>query len=216
MKKFSVVIILLIFILALALASCKTISTYDMLDGMAKQQYSRVELEVTTKSYSTLKAKFTAVTNGDKTTISYSYDKVASIENVDGEYVIPEDYIVTLKGSVEVADGEVISQNGEATSVPIEQISKIGLNFKEAYFDNVQVKNNEFKANVINPKAFTGDNNLHCINMQVTVTYVTNGEYTQNNGASLEVKIGDYLSAIEITYTTDTDAEVTMTYSFAK
>jgi len=187
MKKILIfVMIISIASAVLCFSSCKTDERYQMLEEMTKLQYKQIVMEVSSKAEVELSAKFTSDFDGEKTTLNYTYDRVAKAELVDGVYVIPDTYIETLTGNATVKDGKIISQNGDAIDVELEKLSKAGFSFNALYFENASLGGDTFSADVINPKGFTGNASLRCMNMKVKIVFQADAEYVDKTESAIE------------------------------
>lgn len=216
MKKHAIILVIVMLISVFCFSACSNDEIYILLNSISKQQYAEVDLKITAKDEVELKAHFTATAKGKQTEVIYSYEQLASFEKADGEYDIPQDYIVTKQGVAMVQGNEIVGFNGDKIDEALEQFPLKGFRFNAAYFDNVKFTSNTFSASVRNPKAFMCDDELRSLNMKVEVEYVKNGIYTEKDGASLNVKTGDFLKSVKVTYTTLDGVEVTLDYAYKK
>lgn len=197
MKRKSVLLTIIALTLTLVLfAACNSYdSTLQQLNRLLKVDYSEVKLTVTTTSQDiTLTGIYTLTFDGDKTVIDYSYDKLNGLD-INGNNA--DSYVSTVSGHAVVEDGMIVEGN-TAEQLP-QEINYNGLSFKQAFFANYTMTGAKFEADVKVPKGFTGDKDLECSNMHVSVLY--------NNTA---------ISKIAITYVSEKGADVSITYLFTK
>ncbi len=177
-------------------------SIYTELNDMANKSYSNVNLSVqTTKEGVTLNSTYTISNGSNNTMVTYSMERLAIIEqDQNGNFVMPDDMIVTKSGSAVIKDGQVVEQSGDAADVPIKSLSTITLNFNEDYFSMPHSYDENdthvFKADVSDPKGFTANADFDGKNM------------------SIEVLFKEQLESVKINYTSANGAEIKVTYSF--
>ena len=205
MKKKIFVVFALLTVAILVFASC-SLSVADMqkFNDMLKLNYSEVKVLINTEtSMSALKGTFTLTFDGQETTIQYRFDKMNTFEiGDDGSITAPEGgFIVTKSGTVVVRDGAIVEGDVDVELPDELGIYAGGFSFKPAFFSNSVTKNAKFEADVTNPQAFTGNDGLVCTDMHVVVI--------QNLSAGV-------ISSIELTYTADNGADVTINYLFTK
>ena len=206
MKKRIFVIFALLIVALLALASCNLAQgggNLQQINEALKQNYSKVQILVNTKSQSgEYNGKFT-FTYGDETTVEYEVEQVNTFEiGDDGSITIPEEGFITKKsGVVVVRNGKVVEGDIDVALPDETGIFVGGLSFKEAFFTNVSNKNARFEADVVDVPNFTGSASLVCEDMHVVVV---------RNLASKS------LTSIELMYVAGSGAEVTISYLFTK
>ena len=106
-------------------------TTYDILNELATQNYSKVKLDISTFTGDVeLKASYT-LTGSE---VSYSVEQLNLLPS-DGiiENTSP-DYKATLSGSATVENGKITKIDGEAVSIPSYDELKGAFNFKESNF----------------------------------------------------------------------------------
>lgn len=201
MKKRNLLILISVIIaLVLCLSACKDNSeTLRKLNLMMREDYSNVAVEVTTeKGGITLYGHYEFTVNGDKTDVSYSYEKLNSFQVTDGTVTVPDGFKSSVTGTAVVKDGSVTEINGGA----IEPQSLLSLDasaftFRQSLFENVKVTNYTFEADVVNAKEFMGDDAFDGTNVTVRIGFRKN------------------LDKIELTYEQN-GAKVSVTYKFEK
>jgi len=197
MKK--VIVIALLFVLCVSLCACVDTSNqtlYDDFNQMAKVAYASytVEVEQITDG-ETLSSSYKVQTENGISKIEYRYEVLNSVEEVDGAFVVPDEYKSVKQGSVTVKNGEILERSGDALNVDVSKINGLGLNFAQAYFENESVQDNSFTAKVKNVNAFLGKS-VDCSNMTVAIAH---------NGSRFE--------KVTISYTTNTSS-TEIKYSF--
>ena len=164
---------------------------YDAINSMLKQNYSSIVITVTDTfdDDTSLVGEYTLNYSDGGVTVSYSVERFAdiSLENPS------TDFKTTITGETVIKDGEVVSGNADiVASIPV-----TGFDFKEEYFENAELKSVYFKADVKEPKAFTGTQ-TDCSGMTVYATFI------------------DVIHDIELTYTSSDGVFVKCTYRFKK
>lgn len=194
-KKILLLIIALVLALTI-LAACSSYSaTLDKINELLKVDYSEITIEVATtaKGY-TLNGVYKFTFEGGQTTIDYSFDR---LNELDVNNPNPDEFITRVTGRAVVQDG-VIVEGGESLNLPATADFN-GIKFKETFFDNYSIDKNEFNADVVNVKAFIGNNSVVCNDMHVRVLYNK-----------------DSLRKITLTYTSGNGANAEITYRFTK
>ncbi len=198
MKKI-IIIIAILALCSFVFVGCVTTNgnenTYTTLNELCAFDYSIVNLSVeTTYNGVTLTNTFNAIKRINETEVNYSIQKMATIDvDENGNYVIPDNTIVTESGTAKVVDGNVVEGNA---NIPIPQLESILLQFKAEYFTNVnnytEGNLNVFSATVSNVKGFTDNQDFDGTNMTVVAKYDYNLSelvlnYTTANGATVVV-----------------------------
>ena len=200
MKK-KILVTIIIAILALTLTACGLIpkdgDTYDELNEMLKSDYQGVNLEVqTTMNGVTLVNSFTSNIGTNSTIVTYSVQELATFDNTDGSYVVPDNMIVKKTGTAVIKNGVIVEQNGDEVEIPVTSLENISIQFKQSFFNMAQETYEAsayvFKADVTNIKGFTGNDNFDGTNMSVMVRYNDKLssmviDYTSANGATVKV-----------------------------
>lgn len=206
MKK-KIFLVALIFVVAIfVLTACDLTGSkndeedvYTKLNKMTEETYDKIDLGISTtyKNY-TLNSKFFASVAQNGTMVTYSVERLATIEqDENGQYVMPEEQIATSKGSATIKNGKIVEIAGDKVDIPVESLDKISLKFSEEFFssalDGIENGKNVFKATVTNPVSFTGNIDFDGKDMTVDIVY---GEkkfekvsinYTSKNGALVKV-----------------------------
>lgn len=185
---------------AFVFSSCgkKKEDIYDKLNAMLAEPASAVELEITvTKDGETLKGEYAAEAEGEGYRVEYSYEKLATFEKVDGEYVIPDEYKETLTGSMFVEGGKIVEQNGSPADIDPALTAAAGVEFDAAYFSSVKEGEGTFEGVVTDPEGFMNAD-IDCTAMTVTLAY-SDGK----------------VDAMTIGYTSQGGAAVVIAYTFA-
>ena len=169
-------------------------TTYDILNELATQNYSKVKLDISTVTGEVeLKASYT-LTGSE---VSYSVEQLNFLPSDGNIENVSPDYKVILSGSATVENGKITKIDGEAVSIPSYDELKGAFNFAESNFKNVQIENGKITADVVSSSEFLGiDRTIN--SMKITV------EYTDSA-----------LQKITITYNTINSA-VTTVYEFEK
>lgn len=201
MKKRNLLILIsVIIVLVLCLSACKdNTETLRKLNTMQREDYSKLSVEVTTvKDGLTLEGSYGFTVNGDKTDVTYAYDKLNGFDVSGNAVTAPEQFKSRLTGTAVVKDGAVVEINGEAIDPQLlTQLQSASFTFRQSLFANVKTTNYTFEADVVNPKEFIGDDNF--------------------GGTDVKVRIGfrKSLDKIELTYKQN-GASVSVTYKFEK
>ena len=169
-------------------------TTYDILNELATQSYSKVKLDISTVTGDVeLKASYTLT----GLEVSYSVEQLNLLPSDGNIENVSPDYKVTLSGSATVENGKITKIDDEAISIPSYDELKGAFNFTESNFKNIQIENGKITADVVSSSEFFGTNKT-INNMKITV------EYTDSA-----------LQKITITYNTINSA-VTTVYEFEK
>lgn len=200
MKK-KILVTIVIAILALTLTACGLIpkdgDTYDELNEMLKADYQGVNLEVqTTMNGVTLVNSFTSNIGANNTIVSYEIQELATFDNTDGNYVVPDNMIVKKTGTAVIKNGVIVEQNGDAVEISVTSLENLTIKFKDSFFNMAQSTYEAgayvFKADVTNIKGFTGNDSFDGTNMSIMVRYNDKLssmviDYTSANGATVKV-----------------------------
>ncbi|MBQ9114887.1 MAG: hypothetical protein IJY07_03015 [Clostridia bacterium] len=200
-------ILVIVALLIISLTACNLIpdkdaDVYNTLNEMASKEYTNINLAVET-SYQgvTLLNTYTIMNSSNSTMVTYKTQSLATIgTDEDGNFVVPEDMIVTKEGNAIIKGGQVVEQSGSPADVPVKSISTLKLDFNEAYFNNpygyAENEQQIFVADVTNAKAFT-----------------SNAEF-DGKDMTVEVRYGEQLEKVTINYTSQKGALVKVTYTF--
>lgn len=206
MKKV-IFILVIVALLTISLTACNLIpgkdaDVYSTLNEMASKEYTNINLAVET-SYQgvVLLNTYTIINSSNSTMVTYKTQSLATIEtDKDGNFVVPEDMIVTKEGNAVIKGGQVVEQSGSPADVPVKSLSTLKLDFNEVYFNNpygyTENEQQVFKADVTNAKAFT-----------------SNAEF-DGKDMTVEVRYGEQLEKVTINYTSQNGATIKVTYTF--
>lgn len=218
MKKLSVLALILVLALSFAIfTACEDLEYYEDLNAMLNLSYEKITLEVNSKGYAELNAKFDCTFDNDNTaTIDYAYDKLAKFEVSGGSITAPENSVETISGTLQVKDGTIVGFDTDEWNIDMTTIKANRLNFASVHFNNEQKTDTVFTADVVDANGFM-QSQMHCSRMTVSVEYINNQTFTEISNGSMSVKTGSVLSKIVITYfDTDTNSDITLTYKFLK
>lgn len=196
MKK--ILVALVLSAILLLACGCGEVG-YEQLQQMASQSYGFVGIDgavrIENKDY-----KFSVIvsSDGDMQEIDYSYEQRATFDEVDGEIVAPDNFIVTKTGKITKNGDKIVDQNGESLDGSQAVIVAFGFLFQESLFTDATFGSSSFTASVTNPAAFVGSNDFAGTDMKVQVTFADNAFKTMNLQYSL------------------TNATVNATYTFVK
>ena len=170
-----------------------TFNEYDELNAMLAVNYSQIDLTVTNTfdDESVLTSEYTMKFSDGSTTVNYSVERFAGI-SLDSASSL----ITTLTGEAVIADGKVTYVQGDAVSLDA-LASATALDFKEEYFENVELTGVYLRADVTNAGGFTGSE-LTCTDMKVEATFL------------------EFFYTIKITYTAQGGNCVEYLYNFQK
>lgn len=189
MKK--VLLAIMCLLTLVCLCACKH-DVYTVMNDIMSDDHAEIDIEIkTTKGSEYILTSTINVKNeGEKNTVAYELSQFTSISPNE----IPDSYITTKKGSVEMENGEVTSQKGDAVSdIDFAKVMKLHYQFKDEYFANVKNENGVFTADVLSVKQFTGDVNFNAHDMKVNFAYegkdmsnmVLIVSYVDGNGVSV-------------------------------
>ena len=200
-------IFIIVAIMLLALTSCGALgagneTAYEKLTRLTSDtEYKKIEVVTKTETADgiLLASVITETKVDNDTRVDYSIQQLAEFELVDGKYVVPEDMIKTYEGMVIVSDGKITGMNGTESPIDFNSYTSCSrFSFKEAFFKAPEITDTTFKAAVIAPVGFLGEN-IPCSNMYVSVTFAD-----------------DAVSTLILTYTTSDGSAVTATYNYEK
>ncbi len=132
-------LIVLIALLPFVLSGCVFESTGARLSRLANKTYAAIRLEVTASEEGrTLHGTYVTRAAQDGYTVSYTYERLATIEETDGGLVFPENEIAVKTGSMTVKGGEVVAREGDECDLPVGALTASGLRFNDRYFSTPQ------------------------------------------------------------------------------
>lgn len=175
---------------ACCLGACgENYDEYAMLNEMANADYSQVVLTVTNTfdEHTSLSSVYTIKYSGVTVTVEYAVEKFTKIDaSLDGP---AEDVITTLTGEIIIQGGVITSRDGDDVGLTAE-VAYIGLEFKQDYFENVELTGNTLKADVKSANEFLGSQ-VTCSDMKVYATFIevfneVNITYTSESGCLVE------------------------------
>ncbi len=193
MKRKILILVSMVLALTFVLCACGEEDNYSSINKMLDENYSTVELTVsTTKDGETLTSTAKTTQNGDKTTVDYVVRQFATF----GE-TLPDSYIEEKVGKVVVSNGKIVEQNGASLIMNLETVTA-SFNFDVNYFISAKWTENSFSAVVSNAKGFFKDNEFDGIGTKVSATF------------------GEFLQSLSVTYTSANGAKVELNYVFSK
>lgn len=225
MKKKILLTITILAVVVLTLTACYQRSgtnVYDDLNETLTKDYTIVDLHVeTTYNGVTLHNVFTSQKAANGTVVTYSVEKLATIDkNENNQYVMPENMITKQTGHATVKDGKIIEQTGDPVDIPT-NLGSLSVKFKESYFSLVKNyldgSNSVFEAKVESIKGFTGNEYFDGKDMRVTVRYqksVTGNSNSAGSDVNVNISSTTKLTSMIIDYTTNNGAKVKVIYSF--
>ena len=206
MKKKIMLLFALLLVALLAFTACSngpSVADLQSINDMLKANYSSIKVVINTStSTADLNGVFTLTFDGNDTKINYQFDRLNTFD-IDGSGNVSDaqgGYIVSEEGEVVVRDGKIIDGD-TSVDLPLDQLTIGGFSFKQAFFSNVNTKDAQFEADVVNPQNFTGNSSLVCSNMHVVVV--------RNTSAKV-------ITSILLTYTSESGASVKINYLFTK
>ena len=144
-------------------------TVYEVLNDLSKQNYSKIELNITTLT-GDIQLSASYVLTAHK--VSYSVEQLNMLPT-DGNFsnMSPE-YKTTLAGTATVENGKVTKIDGDKVSVPEYAELKGSFDFKESYFRNVKSDDGEFSADIVYASGFLGtDKNIRGLKIEVKYTF---------------------------------------------
>ena len=169
-------------------------TVYEVLNDLSKQNYSKIELNITTLM-GDIQLSASYVLTAHK--VSYSVEQLNMLPT-DGNFsnMSPE-YKTTLTGTATVENGKITKLDGDKVSISEYSELKGSFYFKENNFRNIKAADGEFSADIVSASEFLG---------------------TGKNISSLKIEVKYNSSAIEkITMVYQTaNSTVTTVYEFEK
>lgn len=192
MKKFCLLLVISI-LLIVTLCACDlitnvTASDMEKFNTLLDVDYDGWTLSVsTTTGDVTLNNKFVVTKETEKTTIDYTLEKLNEI-SIEGN----NEFKSTIRGSVTVVDGKIVSIDGEEANLDVEQLDEVSMVFKLNYFKNISLNSTTLSADVTNPSGFLGYE-IDCHDMKLLAKYSDDFDYikinyTNTDGSSVEIK----------------------------
>lgn len=190
-KQFFVLAAATIAVCSLAACDNKNSSNeknqYDSLNTMLDASYSQIVISVTDvfDENITLSSVYTIKYGGSNVKIEYSVEKLAEI-SLDAP---TSDVKITFTGEATIT-GTVIEGGSEVGLTAAD--ARVGLTFKEEYFENTKLGGSFLKADVKDPSGFLGLE-LTCSDMKVDATFLDaflniKITYVSESGGSVEYK----------------------------
>ncbi len=193
MKRKILILVSVVLALTFALCACADDNTYTRINKLLNEDYSKVELTVsTTFDDETLTSTVTSTQNGDETTVKYCIRQYATFGDS-----VPENYVEETNGEIVVKNGKIVRNNGVLVGIDLEQATA-KYNFNADYFIAPQMNGNVFSASVGNAKGFFGDTEFAGSGVKVSVTF------------------SEVLESMQVTYTSQSGAKVELNYVFTK
>ncbi|MBQ8177742.1 MAG: hypothetical protein IJ033_00980 [Clostridia bacterium] len=201
MKKVLFIFVVLAVVMV-SLTACNLVpeepDVYTELNEMARMSYVGVNLSVqTTMDGVTLTSVYTVTNSSNNTMVSYSSESLATIvQDGQGNYVMPENRVITKTGNATIKNGAIVEQTGDSADIPVKSLEALVLDFNQNYFNmpHGYYENDYFvfKAEVTNVKGFTSNNTFDGKDMSVEVHYNESLEkvmidYTMDSGAVVKV-----------------------------
>lgn len=197
MKKLRFISVLLILCLTLCACDCapgESRTIYDDFNQMVKVGYTDYSIEVKSSSDGEmLSALYDIHTENGASKITYSYEVLNPIEEIDGAFVIPDEYKTVKSGSVTVRDGKIVERDGAEIDVNVAKITGLGLKFDRTYFENESVKDGYYTAKVKDVKAFFGKS-IDCTDMAIAI------DYAESRFEKVAISYTSAKSSVEIVY----------------
>ena len=195
MRK-NVLLVAVVLVVALCLSACGVSqSQLDNISKLIQQDYSKVTLNViTVVGDTTLTGIYEMTYSGSTTTVNYDYYKLNELDMTGNN---PSSYTSRVQGTVVIENGNIVS--GDDSVVLPDELAFANLNFNKDFFNNAKSQQAKFEADVTNPSAFVQNSTLVCEDMHIAVYHTDS-----------------VVSKMEITYSTPSGAQVTVTYMFTK
>lgn len=164
--------IILLCSLFLAFCGCNTQQSsteneYDHINEMLNLNYSQINLTVTNEfaEDAILKSEYSMKFSDGGITVNYCVERFSSL-SLDSTAPIKTKHV----GEATVSDGKINYVQGD--EVNLDAVTEgIGLEFKEEYFDNIDLTGVYIFADVVNPDGFFGSP-LACREMKVKATFI--------------------------------------------
>lgn len=191
MKKFLPVALVLALAL-LSLVACSSAPMMKQINAQLHADYSQVDISVFTEQDGVeLTGDYTVTFDGDSATVTYAFDVLNKLDMDGGN---PDGYIRRVEGEAKVVNGVI---EGENIDLNVGALDFTGFSFKEGFFSNVKVNGPRLDATVTNPKGFVGNNAFSCSDMRV-----------------MAVSTSAQLKMLRLSYVSQNNASVQITYSF--
>lgn len=190
MKKSIFATVVILVLCAALLCACSGKPNLKKLNDMAAESYSQTKLSVRTVfPDASLNSTFDISHSGTEFTVKFRLEKFAELA-IDK----PTDLKEVVEGTAVVQEGAVSIVSG----IELNKIVKIGMDFQNDYFANLQLTETRLSADVTNPTAFFGVSTFDGSNVKVNVGF------------------GEVLQTLEVTYLSANGASVTLSYEFTK
>jgi len=147
--------IVLILTLLMSFISCNesTATIYDTLNELSKQNYSKIQLAITTVT-DDIELKANYILTASK--VDYSVEQLNLLPS-DGNFSgANEEYKTLINGSAAIENGAITDFGGEAVDIPEYDELKGHFDFKENYFKNIKIENGKLSADVESASEFLG------------------------------------------------------------
>ena len=130
-----------------------TKTVYDVLNGLSKQNYGKIKLNITTETGDMqLKAEYVLTDRN----VSYSVEQMNLLPEDGNLNGLSPDTKQTMTGTATVENGKITKIDGDKVTVPAYGELKGSFDFKEGYFSNVRSTDGEFSADVKSTSDFLG------------------------------------------------------------
>lgn len=196
MKKTIILAMILVLLLSLLCGCTNEMANYQTLNTLSSQSYQQVVVTIVSKLDVELTASMLVTVEGDKTKVQYTYQQLSTFDTQN----TPSSFITNKAGNIVVQGGKIVEQNGEPVDQTYVALATNGFTFSPSYFANARFsigQTNVFTASVTNPSSFTGNPNLVCSDMKVIISY------------------GQKFQQIQLTYTSQNQGSVSITYNFS-
>lgn len=169
-----------------------TKTVYELLDSLAKQDYSKIEIDVVTQSdFAQLCANYVLT----QTDVTYSIEQLNLLPSDGNVENLPENYKTTVTGTALVKDGEIVEFDGDQRiAFPSYNVLKGGFHFDPSNFKDVVVQEDSFSASVISPSRFYGTD-IDVEDLRIGV------DYSQSAMQRITVTYQTKNAAVETVYT---------------
>ncbi len=189
MKKIYILLVAVILTLTLVCAAaCESEELTEQINEALKKDYTSVTVNTVVKMESyTLNGVYNIRYDGDSATVEYTFDKFNTLDpNGDNS----DSLISTVSGTASVVDGKIV---GEDVDLNAGVLAYTGFSFKKNFLKVTNDSRTVLNAQVLNPKAFVGNNDFGGTDM--TVSVICGGgilqklavEYTSVQGANVSV-----------------------------
>lgn len=162
--------------------------SYDALNTMLHADYSQIAITVTNTfdADTVLKSEYTLTYAESSVTVTYQVERFSEL-SLDGATT----WKTTLTGEAVIENGTVVSTRGDDIGLTAD-IAEISLNFREEYFENVQLTGIFLIADVKDPSGFFGSE-VAGSDMKVDATFLNifcdmNITYTATAGNQVEIQ----------------------------